>query len=160
MAFFKDVNKDWNPKMIRRIEERVRNSFEGMRDLLFESGHVPMSVSLADILDRAPEHISSKDPKELIRRFWEALECRVAAIREDMRRYIPEEIEFLPKQQQKRISQWCFQTLAGFNSRRYDLILIKKKAFCDPNRQRQWCQTGQKAEQGHVHVKGDVSGNL
>ena len=44
-----------------------------------------------------------------------------------MRRYIPEEIEFLPKQQQKRISQWCFQTLVlGFNSRRYDLSLIEK----------------------------------
>ena len=42
---------------------------QAMKDLLFESEHVPMSVSLADILDRAPEHISSKDPKELIRRF-------------------------------------------------------------------------------------------
>ena len=40
-----------------------------MKDLLFESEHVPMSVSLADILDRVPEYISSKDPKELIRRF-------------------------------------------------------------------------------------------
>ena len=40
-----------------------------MKDLLFESEYVPMSVSLADILDRVPEHISSKDPKELTRRF-------------------------------------------------------------------------------------------
>jgi len=93
-----------------------------------------VSVSLADNLDRAPEHISSKDPKELIWRFWEVLECRSAAIREDMQRYIPEEFEFLPKQQQKRISQWCFRTLVlGFNSGRYDLILIEK-AFGDPNR--------------------------
>ena len=84
---------------------------KAIKDLLFESEHMPMSVSLADILDRTPEHISSKDPKELIGRFWEASECRAAAIREDMRRYIPQEIELLPKQQQKRISQWCFQTL-------------------------------------------------
>ena len=43
-----------------------------------------------------------------------------------MRRYIPEEIEFLPKQQQKR--NVFFHTLVlGFNSGQYDLILIKKK---------------------------------
>ena len=45
-----------------------------------------------------------------------------------MRRYIPEEIEFLPKQQQKR--NVFFHTLVlGFNSGQYDLILIKKKPF-------------------------------
>ena len=42
---------------------------KAIKDLLFESEHMPMSVSLADILDRTPEHISSKDPKELIGRF-------------------------------------------------------------------------------------------
>ena len=31
--------------------------------LVFESEHVPVSVSLADTFDREPEHIVSKDPR-------------------------------------------------------------------------------------------------
>ena len=58
-----------------------------------------MSVSLTDTLNREPGHISSKRPEELIRLFWEALERRVEAIREEMRQYIPEDFEFLPEQQ-------------------------------------------------------------
>ena len=46
-------------------------------------------------------------------------------------------IEFLLKQQQKTHQLMVFRTLVwGFNSRRYDLLLIKK-AFGDPNPQRQ-----------------------
>ena len=39
-----------------------------IRDLLFENQHIPVSVSLADTLNREPVHISSKDSEELIRR--------------------------------------------------------------------------------------------
>ncbi|CAH3163184.1 unnamed protein product, partial [Porites lobata] len=78
------------------------------KDLLFENEQVPASASLADTLNKEPEHISSKDPEELIRKF-----------REDS--------FFLPEQQQKLISQWCFQNpVRCFNSERYNLNLIKK----------------------------------
>ena len=43
------------------------------KELLFENQHIPVSVSLADTLDREPVHIRSKDPEELIGRFWEEL---------------------------------------------------------------------------------------
>jgi len=50
--------------------------------LLFENEQLPASASLADTLNKEPEHIFSKDPEELIQKFREALERRVAAIRE------------------------------------------------------------------------------
>lgn len=55
---------------------------QGTKDLLFENEQVPASASLADTLNKEPEHISSKDPEELIRKFREVLERRAAAIRE------------------------------------------------------------------------------
>ena len=39
------------------------------KELLFESEHVPVSVLSVDIPKRDPEHISSKDREELIRKF-------------------------------------------------------------------------------------------
>ena len=44
------------------------------KELLFENQHIPVSVLLADTLDREPVHICSRDPEELIGRFWEELE--------------------------------------------------------------------------------------
>ena len=39
------------------------------KELLFENQHIPVSVSLADTLDREPVHICSRDSEELIGRF-------------------------------------------------------------------------------------------
>lgn len=97
------------------------------KNLLFENKHVLVSVSLADTLDREPEHISGKDPKELIQRFWEVLERKAVAIQTEMRRYIREEIKFPLDQQRKCISHSCFQIpVVGFISGHYDLNLSKK----------------------------------
>ena len=41
------------------------------KDLVFENEHIPVSVSLADTLNREPEHICSKNPQELLRKFRE-----------------------------------------------------------------------------------------
>ena len=78
----------------------VIKSLQATKDLLFKNEHLPVSVSLADTLNREPEHIISKDPEELVRKFWEALVRRAVAIREDMQRYIPEDFNFFPEQQQ------------------------------------------------------------
>ena len=43
------------------------------RDLSYESEHVPISVSIADTLNYEPEYISSNNPKELIRLFYQSL---------------------------------------------------------------------------------------
>ena len=51
------------------------------RDLSYESEHVPISVSIADTLHPEPEYIVSRDPAELIRRFYQSLERRYEAIR-------------------------------------------------------------------------------
>lgn len=78
---------------------------QATKDLRFENEHVPVSVSLADTLNRGPEHISSNDPEELVRKFLEGLVRRCVAIREDMQRYILEDFDFLPENQQKLINQ-------------------------------------------------------
>ena len=61
-------------------------------NLVFESEHIPVSVSLADTFDRELERISAKDPKELIRQFWETLIRRGEILREKGRQsYVPED---------------------------------------------------------------------
>ena len=96
------------------------------KELLFENQHIPVSVSLADTLDREAVHIRSKDPEELIGRFWEELERRGAGIRRQMEEYIPNDFAFLPAKQQFLIQQWCCQIpVLGFNSGSYDLNMIK-----------------------------------
>ena len=97
------------------------------RDLSYESEHVPISVSFADTLNPEPEYISSKDPEELIRLFYQFLVQRSLLIRGDVEeRYMPPDLEGLPKEQQNLINQWCSQVpVVGFNSGRYDLQLIR-----------------------------------
>ena len=56
---------------------------------------------------------------------WEALERRAAANRKKITDRSLKDFEFLSGQKQKLIKQWCFPVL-GFNSRCYDLKLIKK----------------------------------
>ena len=88
-----------------------------------------MSVSLADTLNRKSEHICSKAPEELVQKFWETVVRRGKVFREDIikQKYFPTDFEMLPKKQQLAINEWCHQIpVAGFNSGKYDLILIKK----------------------------------
>ena len=63
------------------------------RGLSFESEHVPVLVSIADMLDPEPEYICSKDPEELIRLFYQPLVHRSEAIREDVtQKYMPPDL--------------------------------------------------------------------
>ena len=84
------------------------------RDLSYESKHVPISVSIADTLNPEPEYICSKDPEEL----YQSLVQRSLLIRGDVEeRYMPPDLESLPKEQQELIKQWCSQVPAvSFNS--------------------------------------------
>ena len=76
---------------ISRLDASKR--LQPTKDLRFENENVPVSVSLADTLNRNPEHICRKDPEELVRKFWEAIVRRAAAIREEIQRYIPKDFE-------------------------------------------------------------------
>jgi len=98
------------------------------QDLAFEKEHIPVSVSLADTLNRKSEHICSKAPEELVQKFWETVVRRGKVFREDIKqKYFPTDFEMLPKKQQLAINEWCHQIpVAGFNSGKYDLNLIKK----------------------------------
>jgi len=98
------------------------------KDLVFENEHIPVSVSLADTLNREPEHISSKHPQELVRKSWEVIVRRGEVLREDIKqKYIPTDFELLPKKQQLAMNKWRKQIpVVGFNSGKYDLNLIKK----------------------------------
>ena len=98
------------------------------RDLSYESEHVPISVSIADTLNPEPEYIVSKDPNELIHLFYQSLERRHEAIREDVvNTFGLPDIDGISEQQGQRILEWFNQVpVVGFNSGHYDLKLIRK----------------------------------
>ena len=98
------------------------------RDLSYESEHEPISVSIADTLNPEPEYIVSRDPNELLRLFYFALERRSDAIREDIaQKYRPPDVEGLSEAQKTLIDQWCDQVpVLGFNFGHYDMKLIRK----------------------------------
>ena len=95
--------------------------------LTIENAHVPISVSIGDTLERKPTHICEKDPAELVRRFMDQLERRGKNIRKQVRdEFMPADVNLLPKDQRKKIEEWCDQVpVLGFNSGTYDLNLIK-----------------------------------
>ena len=97
-------------------------------DLSYESEHVPISVSIADTLHPEPEYIVSRDPAELIHRFYQSLERRHVAIVVDVaERYFPPDPEGIPTSQGKEIMKWITQVpVLGFNSGHYDLKLIRQ----------------------------------
>ena len=96
--------------------------------LTIENAHVPISVSIGDTLEREPTHICERDPAELTRKFMEELERRGKNIRTKVRdEFMPADVNLLPKDQRKKIEEWCDQVpVTGFNSGTYDLNLIKK----------------------------------
>ena len=106
--------------------------------LTIENEHVPISVSIGDTLETAitqdgkpaPKitHICEKDPAELICKFMKELERRGKNIRTKVRdEFMPADVNLLPKDQRKKIEEWCDQVpVLGFNSGTYDLNLIKK----------------------------------
>ena len=101
---------------------------EPTNSLTIENVHVPISVSIGDTLEREPTHICEKDPTELVRKFAEELERRGKNIRTKVRdEFMPADVNLLPKDQRKKIEEWCDQVpVLGFNSGQYDLNLIKK----------------------------------
>ena len=132
----------WNDKLLSKRNETYPHAivfdFEAYQDktkasnptcdLSYESEHVPISVSITDTLNYEPEYVCSKDPKELIRLFYQSLVQRRLVLKDDVEeRYMPEDLEYLPEKQQELIKQWCSQVpVVGFNSGRYDLQLIRK----------------------------------
>ena len=85
-------------------------------------------MSIGDTLEREPTHICEKDPAELVRKFAEELERRGKNIRTKVRdEFMSADVNLLPKDQRKKIEEWCDQVpVLGFNSGQYDLNLIKK----------------------------------
>ena len=96
-------------------------------NLTIENEHVPISVSIGDTLLRDPTHICEREPAQLIRKFMEELERRGENIRKKVREeYMPADMDLLPRDQKKKIEEWCDQVpVLGFNSGTYDLNLIK-----------------------------------
>ena len=89
---------------------------------------MPISVIIADTLNPEPEYIVSRDPNELLRLFYLALERRSDAIREDIaQKCRPPDVEGLSEAHKKLIDQWGDQVpVLGFNSGHYDMKLIRK----------------------------------
>ena len=98
------------------------------RNLLYESEHVPISVSITDTLHPEPEYIVSRDPADLIHRFYQSLERRYEAIRVDVvDKFGLPDIDGISEKQGKKILEWFNQVpVLGFNSGHYDLKLIRQ----------------------------------
>ena len=106
-------------------------------NLTIENQHVPISVSVGDTLETAitkdgkhvqkVTHICETNPKVLVQKFMEELKRREKNIRAKVRaEFMPADIELVPKDQRKKIEEWCDQVpTLGFNSGSYDLNLIK-----------------------------------
>ena len=105
--------------------------------LTIESKHIPVSVSIGDTLEtevtqdgkKVPKvtHICERNPKVLVRKFMQELGRRERNIRRQVRaKFMPADVSLIPKDQRKKIEEWCDQVpTLGFNSGTYDLNLIK-----------------------------------
>ena len=106
-------------------------------NLTIENKHIPISVSVGDTLEtvitqdgkQVPKitHICETNPKVLVQKFMEELKRREKNIRAKVRaEFMPADIARIPKDQRKKIEEWCDQVpTLGFNSGSYDLNLIK-----------------------------------
>jgi len=103
-------------------------SYRVTKDLTYENVHVPISVSVGDTLNQQPTHLCERDPKVLIQKFMNELQRRATELRVAVEtKYLPVDIDLLPKKQQQKIQDWCTQVpVLGFNSGKYDLNLIKQ----------------------------------
>jgi len=79
-------------------------------------------------MDSQPTDICNVDPKALLASFMDELNRRATVLRVGVeKRFIPSDIELLPKKQQHKIRDWCAQVpVLGFDSGKYDLNLIKQ----------------------------------
>ena len=110
---------------------------EPTKFLKIESKHIPVSVSIGDTLEtvitqdgkKVPKvtHICERNPKVLVQKFMQELGRREKNIRKQVRtEYMPADVYLIPKDQRKKIEDWCDQVpTLGFNSGSYDLNLIK-----------------------------------
>ena len=97
--------------------------------LTHENTNVPISVSIADTLERETTHIFDADPKELIQKFIGELERRRKKTFGSWseQEFMLGEIDLIPGKQQRAIVEWCDQVpVLGFNCGRYDLNRIKE----------------------------------
>ena len=120
------------------------------RDLSYESEHVPISVSFADTRNPEPEYIVSRDPADLIQRFYQSLERRHAAIVADVcAKFLPPDMEGIPESQDKLLFRWLTQVpVLGFNS--------GPPALCPAHGERQRCVRGGEERPHHVHQHAQV----
>lgn len=109
---------------------------------------MPISVSIADTMERSSTHICDANPKELIWRFVKELERRGQNIRAVVRAvFMPDDSQLMPKKQRRAEVEWCDQVpVLGFNCRRYDLNLIKESQLAHTTGK---IQVGKKANAIH-----------
>lgn len=101
-------------------------------DLVFESEHVPSRYLLPKLFNGEPEYICAKDPHELLRLFWEAVEKRANVLRELVRQeYMPEDFELLSKVQRATIRDWCtYDPGSTFSKMQSPFLACRCSIFC------------------------------
>ena len=98
-------------------------------DLVYVSKHIPVNVAILDSLSKSPTFIEHEEPKMLVQLFVEELERRRALILEEVVKTYPKpnDFEMLSERDQEDWTEWVDQVaVIGFNSGKYDLIMIKE----------------------------------
>ena len=98
-------------------------------DLVYVSKHIPVNVAIHDSLSKSPTFIEHEEPKMLVQLFVEELERRRALILEEVVKTYPKpnDFEMLSERDQEDWTEWVDQVaVIGFNSGKYDLIMIKE----------------------------------
>ena len=90
------------------------------------------------------------------------LERREKNIRAKVREeFMPADVNLLPKDQRKKIEEWCDQVpVLGFNSGTYDLNSDKEVLRRKTCRHNQQSESGKEWKQNHVHTHCQVSVSL
>ena len=77
--------------------------YSATKDLTIENVHVPISVSVGDTLNQQPTHLCERDPKILIEKFMNELQCRAFQLKAAVKtQYLPVDVDMLPKKQQQK----------------------------------------------------------
>ena len=114
-----------------RVIPRPRNK-GGHRWFGFRERGRSISVSPAETFKGEPEYICAKDPHELLRLFWEAVEKRANVLREPVRQeYVPEDFELLSKVQRATIRDWCtYDPGSTFSKMQSPFLACRCSIFC------------------------------
>ena len=100
-----------------------------IEDLMYLSGHTPISAAIKDTLGKDPVYLVDENPEHLIERFIRVLTQKQEVIVADglKQHPYPSDFQMLPSDLKKQWKQWINQVpVTGFNSGKYETNMVKE----------------------------------